>query len=299
MRDMAIRANETRGMAWGFLGVAVFGLTLPVTRFVVGHIEPILLALSRSSLAGIVAVMILLVSRERLPARQHWLPLAVVALGVVFGFPIFATLAMQTAPASHGGVVLGALPMATAAVSVVIAGERPGWGFWLSAAVGGALVAVYSWRDSDAVWRLGDIYLLFAVISAAVGYAVGGKIAKELGGWQVICWALALSLPFACALVIWANSGHMWRHPPSVWGGFLYLALVSQLLGFFWWNKGLALGGVSRVSQTMLLQPLITLFASWLLLGEKLSANTAIFAVLIIGAVALNKQTAIRQRGQK
>lgn len=288
--------DETKGMLLGGLGVVAFGLTLPATRFVVPYMDPIFIGLGRAVLAALVAAVLLLLARETWPTRRQLARLAVVSLGVVAGFPILSAWAMKTVPAAHGGVVLGILPLATAAVGVLISHERPSPGFWLASVAGSVLVVAYSLLKGVGGLAAGDLLLLGAILSAAIGYAVGGQLSREMGGWKVICWALVLALPFI-ALPAWSQMpGHMLQLPAHVWESFLYLALVSQLFGFFLWNRGLALGGIARVSQTQLIQPFVTLLASVALLGEHVDAATVGFAVLVVATVAVGKRMPIRQR---
>lgn len=289
-------SDETRGMLYGLLGVTAFGLTLPATRYVVPHLDPVFIGLGRAVLASLVAGALLLATRQPVPTRPQLGRLAVVGLGVVIGFPVLSAWAMQTAPASHGGVVLGILPLATAIASVFVSSDRPSAGFWLFGVLGSALVVVYALLEGFGRIQIADLALLGAVVSAAVGYAVGGTLSRDLGGWQVICWALVLMLPVILAPALWRMPDDLPAVPAATWTGFVYLALVSQLFGFFWWNKGLALGGVARVSQIQLLQPFVTLLASVAVLQEMITTETYIFAVLVVIVVALGRRMPIHRK---
>ncbi|HSH42280.1 MAG TPA: DMT family transporter [Arenicellales bacterium] len=288
--------HETRGMLYGLLGVTAFGLTLPITRFVTPYLDPVFIGLGRAVLAALVAAALLLVTRQRLPAPRQLGRLLVVGLGVVIGFPVLSAWAMQTAPASHGGVVLGILPLATAVASMFVSNDRPSIGFWLFGILGSALVVAYALIEGVGRIQAADLALLGAVVSAAVGYAVGGDLSRRLGGWQVICWALVLMLPVIAAPAWWHMPDTLAAVPLPAWTGFLYLALVSQLYGFFWWNRGLALGGVARVSQIQLLQPFITLAASVAVLQEVITFETGVFAVLVVVVVALGRRMPIYKK---
>ena len=288
--------NESKGMLLGLLGVVSFGLTLPATRFVVPYFDPVFIGLGRAVPAALVAAMLLLITRQPVPNRKQLYQLLVIAAGVVLGFPVLSAWAMQTVPASHGGVVLGLLPLATAVAGALISGEKPSLGFWVAGMAGSVLVIIYSLSQGGGWFHGGDLALLGAVLSAAIGYAVGGKLSREIGGWQVICWALVIGLPFIIAPA-WIHAPQSVAHiHGSVWLGFLYLALVSQLFGFFLWNKGLAIGGVARVSQTQLLQPFVTIVASALLLSEAIDTATIVFALLVVGMVAVSKRMPIHER---
>tara|TARA_B100000945_G_scaffold266487_1_gene226267 strand:- start:62 stop:937 length:876 start_codon:yes stop_codon:yes gene_type:complete len=284
-------SNESKGMILGFLGVVAFGLTLPATRFIVPYFEPIFIGLGRAVLASIIAAFILIVTKQTRPNRRQLMHLSVVALGVVLGFPVLTAWAMKTVPASHGGVVLGVLPLATAAAAVIVSKEKPSVGFWIFSLFGSIVVVTYSLLQGFGSFQVGDLLLIGAVLSAGLGYALGGKLSKELGGWQVICWALVISFPFII-VPAWmqAPADDIKNLPLNVLISFLYLALVSQLFGFFLWNKGLALGGIARVSQTQLMQPFVTLLASAFLINEIVSIQTILFAILVVCIVAIGKK---------
>jgi len=289
--------DETKGMILGILGVISFGLTLPATRFIIPYFEPIFIGLGRAVMASVVAAILLIITKQTRPNRYQFYQLIAVASGVVIGFPIFSAWAMQTVPASHGGVVLGVLPLATAVTAAVISNEKPSVGFWICGLAGSAIVILYALLEGFGSFQFGDLLLIGAIVSAAMGYALGGKLSKELGGWQVICWALVISFPFI-VIPAWLQFPqiNLDSLPLSVLLSFLYLALVSQLFGFFLWNKGLALGGISRVSQTQLLQPFITLVASAYLINETVDLQTIVFAVLVIVTVGIGKKMPVYER---
>ena len=289
-------SDESKGMFLGLVGVVSFGLTLPATRFIIPYFEPVFIGLGRAVIASFVAALLLIATKQTRPSRNQFYQLLGVASGVVVGFPILSAWAMQTVPASHGGVVLGVLPLATAIVGSVISNEKPSVAFWICGIVGSAVVIAYSLLQGVGEFQTGDFFLLGAIVSAATGYALGGKLSKEIGGWQVICWALVISFPFII-VPAWleAPQDAFGSLPLNVILSFLYLALVSQLFGFFFWNKGLALGGVARVSQTQLLQPIVTLVASALLINETINVQTIVFATLVIVTVAIGKKMPIYQ----
>lgn len=289
-------SDESKGMFLGLVGVVSFGLTLPATRFIIPYFEPVFIGLGRAVIASFVAALLLIATKQTRPSKNQFYQLLVVASGVVVGFPILSAWAMQTVPASHGGVVLGVLPLATAIVGSVVSNEKPSVAFWICGIVGSAVVIAYSLLQGVGEFQTGDFFLLGAIVSAATGYALGGKLSKEIGGWQVICWALVISFPFII-VPAWleAPQDAVGSLPLNVILSFLYLALVSQLFGFFFWNKGLALGGVARVSQTQLLQPIVTLVASALLINETINVQTIVFATLVIVTVAIGKKMPIYQ----
>ncbi len=281
---------ENKGLLLGMLGVIAFGLTLPFTRMVVPYMDPIFIGLGRAVVAALVSILILLAMRVPRPRGYDWLRLLGVAGGVILGFPVLSAYAMQTVPASHGGVVLGILPLVTAIAATIVSGERPSLGFWLVGLLGSGLVVAYSLYQGAGAFGIGDIALLAAVVAASFGYAIGGTLSKRLGGWQVICWALVISLPIISYPAWTMMPKTPWDIPTDAWWAFAYLAIFSQLLGFFFWNQGLAIGGIARVSQCQLLQPFVTLVGSALIVGEALDSITIGCAVLVVGVVAISKR---------
>ena len=285
--------DETKGMLYGTLGVVAFGLTLPFTRLVVPYLDPIFIGTGRAVLAALVAIIILSALKQKIPNKAQILQLSIVSLGVVAGFPILSSWAMQHVPASHGGVVLGILPLATAIFGAWVAKERPSLAFWVVSLIGSALVVIYVLTQGSDGLEIADLALLGAIISAAIGYAVGGQLSKTLGGWQVICWALIISLVYTLPISIICAPETFTGYPLEVYIGFLYLALVSMLTGFFAWYKGLVLGGIARVSQTQLIQPFVTIFASIFMLNEPLDFKTVLFAALVVASVWVGKKMPI------
>ncbi len=287
--------DENTGFTLGTLAVALFSLTLPTTRFIIDHFDPVFIGLGRAVIAAIIAAGLLFFSSANWPDKRQFYQLIITAAGVVIGFPVFSAWAMQTLPAFHGGIMLALLPLATAIVGVFIAHERPSVGYWLAALGGCGLVLGFALLKGSGSFQTGDFALLAAIISAAVGYAVGGKLSREMSGWRVICWSLVIALPFILIPALLTMPDKLKSVPWSAWGGFLYLALFSQLFGFFLWNKGLALGGIAHVSQTQLLQPFFTLAFSSLLLAEKIDRISILFAVLVVTVVFIGKRMPVFQ----
>jgi drug/metabolite transporter (DMT)-like permease len=290
-------ANINKGLWLGLLGIVIFSVTLPMTRLAVGTPEApqmsgIFIALGRAVVAAALSAVFLLATRAPLPQRQHWLPLAITAAGVVFGFPLFTSIAMRHVEAVHASVIVGVLPLATAAVGALLHRQRPSLGFWLCAAVGSALVVVFAMLRSDTAGGLSintaDLMLLAAMACAAVGYAYGARLSQHMRAEYVICWALLLSLPLTLPLA-WLN----W--PPaalnsSAWWGFAYVAVFSMWLGFFAWYRGLALGGTVRVSQVQLVQPFLSMLFAVPLLGESLDRVSVGFGLAVIATVFIGKK---------
>jgi drug/metabolite transporter (DMT)-like permease len=269
------------GYLYGLLGVVCFSLTLPATRVAVAEFDPLFVGLGREVAAALLAAPLLWISRSPLPTRAQLRSLIAVVAGVVLGFPVFTALAMQRADASHGAVVLGLLPLATAVAGAVMNHERPSPRFWVAAIVGSITVIAYALRAGAGQLQLADLALLAAIVSAAIGYTAGARLARQIGARQVICWAVVISAPLLLPVVIWLALRHGLQASPLAWTAFAYVSCVSAFLGFFAWYRGLDLGGVARVSQVMLLQPFFTLGFSALLLGEHIT-GLALACVLIV-----------------
>ncbi|HAU66875.1 MAG TPA: EamA family transporter [Gammaproteobacteria bacterium] len=301
-------SDQKLGFWLGMIAVTSFGLTLPVTQVALPYFDALFIGFGRAWLAGLVALVLLIVTRSPLPNASQFKQLIVVTLGVVLGFPVLSAIAMQTVPSAHGGVVLGILPLATACVATLITNERPSPWFWIISVIGALVVVAYSLGGSSCIanrecsaseglsisW--GDILLFFAVITAAFGYAVGAVTAKTMPGWRVICWSLVIALPITTIVSLPLRPNDLSAISVSGWSAFIYLSLVSQLLAFFIWYKGLALGGIARVSQTQLFQPIVTLIAAALLAKEHVDSNTLLFAAAVISIVWLARKARISEK---
>ena len=290
------RDLETRGLAWGLLGVAIFGLTLPFTRLAIVDLHPLFVALGRAVVAAIPAAIVLAWSRAPAPPRELWVRIAIASLGVVIGFPIAATVAMTSVPASHGAVVLGLLPLGTALAGTLRGGETPSPSFWICALIGSALVVWFALRESGGGFVPADGWLALAVVAASIGYAEGAVVSRVLGGWQTISWILVLTAPtIAIPMLFIGISDDVLAARPSAWLGFFYVSLFSMFLGFFAWYRGLALGGTARVGQVQLLQGFFTLVGAWAIGGEKLELDTFLFCTAVAVIVALGRRTAVQR----
>ncbi len=289
--------DETRGLVYGLFAVAIFSMTLPATRLVVAEVHPLIAALGRCLVAAMVAGALLAVTRTPRPRREDLPGFAIVIGGVVLGYPIFTNIALQYVSASHGAIVVAILPLATAIAGTLRAGDRPSRGFWLAALAGSALVVAFALWQGAGTLHVADLALLAAVITCGFGYAEGARLSRHLGGWQVISWALVIAAPVLFLPLAWLVAEHGVAASPRAWLGFLYIALISQFVGFFPWYKGLALGGVARVGQVQLLQPFLTLIGSALLLGEVLDAATWLFAVAVVATVAIGRRMPVARAG--
>ncbi len=289
-------SNDTLGLMFGVLGVAGFSVTLPATRVAVNYLDPTTVGLGRALVAAVCALALLWMTRQPRPTRDQVRGLAIVALGVIIGFPLLSAIALQSLPAAHGAIIVAILPMLTAIVGALRMRQRPSAGFWLMSMAGSALVLMFALSNGVAGLQAADGVLLLACLAAAVGYAEGGRLAGEMGGWQVICWALVLTAPFLLAPVGWAVYRHGLEAPLSGWLAFAYVSLVSQFTAFFLWYQGMALAGVVRVSQMQLLQPFMTLLVAALLLDETVTSSMLGFACAVVVTVAMGRRMTIVQR---
>lgn len=285
-------SRETLGLALGTLGVVIFGGSLPATRVALADFSPWFVTFGRAAVASTAAALLLFVLRKRLP-RTDAPALFLAGLLLVFGFPVFSSFAMQTVPASHGGVVLGVLPLTTSIFAALIGGERPSPFFWICGVLGAALVIAFAISDSGMHLSTGDLFLFLAALSASLGYVVSGKLSRHMPGWEVICWSLILTTPISIPAAIWSwEPGFLEASRVSTFA-FFYLGLGSMFLGFFAWNVGLGMGGIARVSQVQLLQSFVTLAISATLLGEHISGKTILFALAVIAVVALGRRARV------
>jgi drug/metabolite transporter (DMT)-like permease len=284
---------EAEAYVLGVVSVAAFALTLPCAKALAGHLGAIQIGLFRSFLAALAAVPVLLFLRSARPNISQVKRLFLMSLGVVYGFPVLTAVGMQHVPVGHGGVVLAALPLATAIFGTLITKDRPPVLFWLASVGGFVAVALFAALRSDmgGGFYLGDLALLGAVVLAGFGYAQGGALSKEMKGWEVMCWALVLNLPILATLSIWQFDVAQFEHFGSVqWSALAFLAFINSLLGFFSWNRALALGGIQRISQLQLLQPFFTYAYSIMLMGESFDPLALVVCVAVIALVVVSKR---------
>jgi drug/metabolite transporter (DMT)-like permease len=273
--------NGFKGWSNGLLGVMIFSGSLPATRVAVATFDPIFITLARAAIAGVIAALILLALRQPRPVRSDRRALLVVALGVVVGFPLLTALALRHVTSAHAIVFVGLLPMATVIFGVLRGDKNPRWLFWLFSISGSLVVAGFAIAQGISISVIDDLLMLAAIIVCGLGYAEGARLARSMGGWQVICWALVLSLPLMLPLCLWTLPGNFQQ---AAWPALLslgYVSLFSMLFGFFFWYRGLALGGIASISQLQLLQPFFGLGLAAVLLGEHVST------VMILSALAV------------
>lgn len=284
------RRPARRGTLLALLGVVAFSLTFPSTVWGLESFGPWSLVALRSLLAAALSGGLLLVARVRVPAREHWTGLAVVAGGVVVGFPLLTTLALRTSTTSHAAVVVGLLPLTTAVFSSLRTGTRPPRAFWAAAVAGAAVVIAFTVAQSGGAVSAGDLFLFGALLVCAAGYTEGGRLAKVMPGWQVTGWALILTLPLTLAGTAVALAYEPVRLTAHGIVGLVWVSAVSTFLGLYVWYRGMAEIGVARASQLQLAQPLLTLFWSFFLLGEEIAAAAPVAAVAVLVCIALTQR---------
>lgn len=289
------KRSQAAAFGLGLLATLFFSGTLPLTRIAVGSLNPMAVTLVRIVIASVLAALVLLVTRQKLPPRAYWPSLLVIALGNALGFPLLTALAMEYVPASHGAVVLGLLPLFTAGMAALRVGERPSARFWLSALAGSTVTVLFALRDGAGQFHLADLALLGAVLSASIAYAEGGRLARTLGGWQTISWALVLAAPLMLGPVIWQLRQYDLVAPLPAWLAVFYLGGISQFGAFFAWYGGLARGGIARVGLVQLLQPFLTVIVSALMLGEDITWATVAAALAVAVAVFFGRRAPVQR----
>jgi drug/metabolite transporter (DMT)-like permease len=284
--------RATAGWGSGLLGVIIFSASLPATRVAVAGFTPLFLTSARAVIAALLGAALLLVLRQKRPAQGSLASLAIVALGVVVGFPLLTALALQHITSARSIVLIGLLPLATALFGVLRGGERPKPAFWLFSGLGSLTVAGFALAQSGGASLTGDLLMVAAILLCGLGYAEGATLSRRLGGWQVISWALVLSLPMMAAIAlatlpeVWSGIG--W----PAWGGLAYVSVFSMLIGFVFWYRGLALGGIAGVGQLQLLQPFFGLALAGLLLHEPVAWSMVAVTGLVVLCVAGAKRFA-------
>ncbi|WP_347912211.1 DMT family transporter [Pseudomonas grandcourensis] len=284
--------NSTSGWINGLIGVVIFSGSLPATRVAVLEFDPVFLTVARATIAAVLALCLLWLFKEKRPARQQLIPLIIVALGVVIGFPLLTALALQYVTSAHSIVFVGLLPLATAVFGVLRGGERPRAAFWIFSVLGSLLVVGFALSQGLTASPQGDILMLLAILACGLGYAEGAKLSRTLGGWQVISWALVLSLPVVAVLSWMRLPASFTGISTPAWFSLAYVSLFSMLIGFVFWYRGLAQGGIAAVGQLQLLQPFFGLTLAATLLHEQVSAGMLGVTVAVILCVAGAKKFA-------
>lgn len=291
-------ANLALGLLLGLVGVTIFGITLPMTRIAVLELDPAFVTFARALIAAALASVYLLAVRAALPPRDTWVSLAIFGLCTTIGYPLLMAIAMRSAPASHGGVILAVQPLLTALAAMIIAGERPSPAFWGCSLAGTAAAVTYALLSSAGTFELhwADILLACAAAAGCYGYAMGGHLTARMPGSHVISWAVVMMSPLMLALML---ASGLPRSIASVswaaWAALLFVGMFPMYLGFFAWNRGLAIGGIAKVGQMQLVQPFITLAAAAALLGERIGWLEIVFSTVVVGLVALGSQMRVRR----
>jgi len=284
--------RSTAGWGSGLLGVLIFSGSLPATRVAVAGFSPLFLTSARAVIAASLGVAFLIVLRQTRPERRDIFPLTLVAIGAVVGFPLLTALALQHITAAHSIVFIGLLPLATAIFGVLRGGETPQPAFWLFSVIGAAAVAGFALYGSNGGTLAGDLLMIAAILVCGLGYAEGATLSRRLGGWQVISWALLLSLPIMAAIAL-LTLPHAWNTVGiSAWIGLAYVSIFSMMVGFVFWYRGLALGGIAGVGQLQLLQPFFGFVLAAIFLGEPIAWTMIASTVIVVGCVAGAKRFA-------
>ena len=283
-------AQERLGLILGAVGMLAFSGTLPATRIAVPTLGPAILTFGRIEVAALLGLVTLLLTRQRMPPRRHWPGLIWMGTGLAIGYPLCIALALRDVPAVHGAVIIGLAPGATAALAVLRAGEHPPLRFWIACAAGLLAIATFAVVEGGGRISAADGWLALAILSVAIAYVEGGRVSRELGGMNALCWAMVALAPVAaipCGLALWRHDWSAAANPASAWIAFAYAGIISMFVGSVAWYRGLALGGIARVGQLNLVQPLAALLWSALLIGEPIGWAAAICAVVVVAAMLI------------
>lgn len=294
---MQSESREKFGLLLGLVGVICFSLTLPATSVAVEYFGTTIVGLGRTVVAALLVAVVLIVRKEKLPSLDHFKSLLIVAVGAVVGFPLLTSWAMEFLPVSHGAVELALLPLATVGFAMLRAGEIPSRKFWISSIIGSLAVIMYALQLGFGQLQVADLALLAAVIILGLSYAEGGKLAKELGSWQVIAWAIMIGAPFFIIPVGLNFTPEMLHAPIHAWVSFIYLAVVSQFLAYVAWYSGMAMGGIARVSQIQYLQPFLMIVFATVFLDESITFFTLTIAVVVVISVMVGKNAPVSNTG--
>lgn len=285
------------GLFEGLLAVFFFALTLPMSRFVVREVDPVTTGLFRCAIAGTLAAGMLLATRQPWPTRRQIKGLAASSVGIVYVYPIFVAWAMKFTPASHGSIVVGLLPLATAASAALLGHERPGRRFWAAAVAGSFIVVAYALFHGGGGLHAADIALIIAVVCSGVAYAEGGFLARAMGGWQVIAWVMAMNLPLVLIVLAFSMVRHGFHASGLTLAALIFMGVFNQFVAFFGWYKAMANVGVARVSQLQLLQPFMTVMIAAVTLNEFVSWDTWLALVAVMATVLIARRAAKKPGG--
>ncbi len=291
-----INSRNKLGVALGIAGVFLFGGTLPATRLTVGAIDPLFLTAARATIAGIAGISVLLTLRRSIPPRFLWREIFLSGLCTIVGFPLLMALAMVSVPAAHGGVVLGIVPLATAGAAALVAHERPSAGFLATSLVGAVIVLAFVLNQHEArAFALGDLFLFGTVLAGAFGYALSGRLSLSMPGWEVISWQVAGFLPFSAAMAFLLWPSDFSDIPLKAWLGLAYVSLISQFFAFFVFNAAMAMTGVARVGQLMLLQPFVIVVLAAIVNNEPIRLATLAYAAAVVAIVLIGQRMPVKR----
>jgi drug/metabolite transporter (DMT)-like permease len=293
---MQKETREKFGLLLGLAGVICFSLTLPSTSIAVKYFGTTVVGLGRTVVAAILVAVVLIIRKEKLPSLQQFKSLFIVAFGAVLGFPLLTSWAMESLPVSHGAVELALLPLATAGFAMFRGSEIPSLKFWISSVIGSLAVIMYALHLGFGGLQFADLSLLASVLILGLSYAEGGRLAKELGSWQVIAWAIMIGAPFFIIPVGLNVTTEMLYAPIHAWVSFIYLAVVSQFLAYVAWYSGMAMGGIARVSQIQYLQPFLMILFATVFLDESITFFTFVMAVIVVFSVILGKNAPVSKK---
>jgi drug/metabolite transporter (DMT)-like permease len=285
--------SSTKGYLLGLVGIVMFSMTLPATKVAVLEMTPDFIAFGRALVAGLLALIVLIARNAIRPSRSQWPWIALAAFGVVFGFPYFSTQALRGMSASHGAIITGLLPLATAACAVVLNRERPAKIFWIWAVLGSAIVIGFALLSNSDGFKA-NFAMFAAIILGAIGYAAGARLSANLGGINTICWALVLSLPIN-AILVYLTTIPPATTSPQAWLAFAYISVFSMFVGFFFWYNGLAIGGVAKVGQMQLLQPFFTITFANLVNKEPFELRTLLVGLLVVFVVMMGRRSTVKK----
>ena len=286
-------SNETKGMLIGVIGITMFSLTLPFTQMAVKEMSPFFVAFSRATIAGFCALILLILGKYKLPTKNQIKRLIIIAIGIVYGFPIFTSMAMTTLPSSHSGIVLGILPLTMSVLAAIRYKEKASLAYWITSIIGASLVITYAFIDNNGFLIKEDLWLLFAILFVSVGYSEGGNLSKEMGSIAVVSWALVLTLPFNIIATYFFYETSFSSVSLQALISLSYVGLFSMYIGFFFWYKGIAIGGISRVGQVQLIQPFLTIVAAFFLTNEKITFLNILFALMVLVVIIIGGKTKI------
>ncbi|MFM1819345.1 MAG: hypothetical protein RIS61_943 [Actinomycetota bacterium] len=282
------------GFLYAFLGITIFSFTLPMVKLSLPSFAPWTLTFGRAAIAGTIALVLLIIKKVPIPDKKLWSKIFVTSLGIVVGFPVLTTFALQQTTSAHGAVIIAGLPMATAVIAVIRLSEREPIGFWIAALIGTATLVGYALSNggNENSSLIADLMLFGAVLAAAIGYAEGALLTKVMPGWQVVSWCVLILLPITIPVFIVTLINGWSDHQITAVGvgAFLFTAIGSMYLGFFAWYRGLSELGVTKGSQVQMLQALLTLAWSALLLGESVTVKTLLAASVVIACVAITQK---------